>query len=78
MLQSLLCFHLDKNLSCVVWTYLAAGSEGDCDTSSIFWILAKGKDEHGEASHFISLSDEEADAADNVPDLEALALAVTL
>lgn len=63
---------LDKN--CVVWTYLAGRSDGGCDSSSIFWILAKGKDKHGEASHFLPLSDE----LDNVSDLEELALAVRL
>lgn len=64
--------------SCVVWAYLAGSSDGGCDSSSIFWILAKGEDEHGEASHCISLADEEVDELDNVPDLEELAWAVTL
>lgn len=61
----------------MVWTYKAGGSDGGCESSSIFWILAQGKDEHGEASHFISPSEKEAEALDNVPDFEELALAVT-
>lgn len=62
----------------MIWTYLAGASDRGCDNSSIFWIFAKGKDVHGEASDFIPLSDEEADTLDNVPDLEELALAVTI
>lgn len=81
-LQSVLLWHCYKlncwDNCCVVWTYLAGGSDEDWGNSSIFWILAKGKEEHGEATHFSSLSDEQADALHNVTGLEELVLAVTI
>lgn len=65
--------YLDK--VCAVCTYLAGGSDEGCGSSSIFCILAKGNDEHGEASELISLTEEEA-ALENVSDLEELDLAM--